>query len=80
MLINPNAQHFTVLTRPGTKTATVFVWDFLHWLIFDSAGKYDDIVLVGTANSYTGAMEIINRELPGYRAVVKYCPRSASWF
>ena len=77
--INPNAQFYTVLTRENGRTAFVFVWDFFHWLTFDSANQLDDIKYVGTGKTRIQAMEIIRENLPGYQIRFKYCPRSCTW-
>ena len=77
--INPNARFFTVLKRDAGKTAFVFVWDFGHWLTFDSEEKCKDIRYYGTGKTYREAFEIIARELPGCRVAFRYCPKSFTW-
>ena len=77
--INQNARFFTVLKRDSGKTAFIFVWDFAHWLTFDSANRLTDIRYYGTGKTYQEALEIINRDLPGCRSAVKYCPKSFVW-
>lgn len=80
MPINQNARFYTVLKREKAQTAFIFVWDFSHWLTFDSAGKCNDIRYYGTGKSYAEALEIINREIPDYKKVVtRYCPKSFIW-
>lgn len=78
--INPNARFFTVLRRSSGKKAFIFVWDMLHWLQFDSAGKCTDILYVGTGKTYDQAYQIIAENFPADTPViVKYCPRSCGW-
>lgn len=77
--INPNAQFYTVLKRDCAKTAWIFIWDFGHWLRFDSEGRCPDIRYYGTGKTYKEALEIIARDLPDCRSAVKYCPKSFVW-
>jgi len=77
--INPNARFYTVLKREKGHTAFIFVWDFSHWLTFDSENKCQDIHYYGTGKTYTEALEIINRQLPGCKVVARYCPKSFVW-
>lgn len=78
--INPNARFFTVLTRASRKKAFIFVWDFMHWLRFDSAGTCKDISNVGTGKSFDQAYKIIEDNFPAKTPVViKYCPKSFTW-
>ena len=78
--INQNAQFFTVLRRTSGKKAFIFVWDLQHFLRFDSEGKCQDILYIGTGKTYTQALQIIADHFPaGTPTVVKYCPRSCGW-
>ena len=78
--INPNAQYYTVLTRESRKKAFIFVWDFMHWLRYDSKGECGDIVLLGTGKTFSEAYKIINKHFPqGVPVGVKYCPKSFIW-
>lgn len=76
--IKPNAQFFTVLKREKARTAFIFVWSMQKWLTFDSAGRLSDIVYYGTGKTMAEALQIIKRDLPGCRSVVRYCPRSTT--
>ena len=78
--LDPRAQQFTLLKRDGARTAFIFVWDFFHWLSFDSQGKLDDIRFYGSAHTHTEALELAARELPGCKVVFRYCPRTAAWY
>lgn len=78
--LDPRAQQFALLKRDCHKTAFVFVWDFYHWLSFDSQGKCDDIRFYGAARSYAEALELAARVLPGCKVIFKYCPRSCGWY
>ena len=77
--INPNAQFFSVLKRDHARTAFIFVWSMTHWLRFNSDGKISDIRYYGTGKTYNEALQIIQRDLPGARVAVRYCPKSFMW-
>ncbi len=78
--INPNAQFFTVLTRESRKKAFIFVWDFMHWLTFDSQGKCNDIHYIGTGKNWQQAYKMIEDNFPAQTPIViKYCPKSFVW-
>ena len=78
--INPNARFFTVLHRKSGKKAFIFVWDFMHWLTFNSAGQCNDICLVGNAKNWQDAYKLIENNFPPKtQIVIKYCPKSFVW-
>lgn len=78
--INPNARFFTVLRRKSGKKAFIFVWDFMHWLRFDSDGRCGDVCLVGNAKSWQQAYKLIEENFPAQTPIViKYCPKSFVW-
>lgn len=75
--IKPNQQFFTVLARRSGRKVFIFVWDFGHWLRFDSS--IPDIMLLGTGKTRKEAEALAAEKLPGRKIVYKYCPKIFVW-
>ena len=75
--INMNQRFFTVLARRSGRKVFIFVWDFGHWLSFDSS--VPDIMLLGTGKTRQEAEQIAAAKLPGRQIVYKYCPKIFYW-